>query len=495
MTQHRPAPPPRAGLLERAGPGGRHRRRDRAGHGARRARRGGPPRARADRPRHRRLLAPRSRSSTTGCRPRSTPASAAVCARPAAGCAPRTAAGSASRIEDSPAGGRLVVSAVNGLIGDRLAEQQDGLAITMAVRRHGARRAARPGLAGARRSRPRPRTSWSSCTAWARPTRRGSAKPGRPAAATASGWPPNLVDAGLPARQHRPADRRERRRPGLAARRPRGRRGRPPYAGSRWSGTRWAAWSCAPRARSAPTPDRPWNDLVTDVVTLGTPHLGAPLERGVALGARALGRLPESAPVRPDPGVPLRRHPRPARRARPRPPEPAARALPPRRGHARVLAPAPGQRDARRPAGALSLGDRPAAARAARCSRARTCCTSAAATSTSSTTLRCTPPCARGSAATSFTATHQERPHAAALAPQRLRRNRRPAVPVWDVVGDLTRMPEWSPELRRLRLMGRGPARVGSTLLGLNRRGWVAWPTTLDGHPPGARPGGGLAHP
>jgi thioesterase domain-containing protein len=39
-----------------------------------------------------------------------------------------------------------------------------------------------------------------------------------------------------------------------------------------------------------------WNRLVTDVVTLGTPHLGAPLERGVALGAKALGRLPEAAP-------------------------------------------------------------------------------------------------------------------------------------------------------------------------------------------------------
>jgi uncharacterized protein YndB with AHSA1/START domain len=49
---------------------------------------------------------------------------------------------------------------------------------------------------------------------------------------------------------------------------------------------------------------------------------------------------------------------------------------------------------------------------------------------------------------------------------------------VWDVVGDVTRMPEWSPELRRLKLLGRGPARVGSTLLGLNRRGWVAWPTS-----------------
>ena len=53
-----------------------------------------------------------------------------------------------------------------------------------------------------------------------------------------------------------------------------------------------------------------------------------------------------------------------------------------------------------------------------------------------------------------------------------------PSQRVWDVVGDLTRMPEWSPELRRLRLLGSGPVRVGSTLLGLNRRGWVAWPTT-----------------
>lgn len=40
----------------------------------------------------------------------------------------------------------------------------------------------------------------------------------------------------------------------------------------------------------------PWTDLVTNVVTLGTPHLGAPLERVVHAGARALGVFPESAP-------------------------------------------------------------------------------------------------------------------------------------------------------------------------------------------------------
>jgi uncharacterized protein YndB with AHSA1/START domain len=49
---------------------------------------------------------------------------------------------------------------------------------------------------------------------------------------------------------------------------------------------------------------------------------------------------------------------------------------------------------------------------------------------------------------------------------------------VWSVVGDVTRMPEWSPELRRLVLLGSRAPRVGSTLLGLNRRGWAVWPTT-----------------
>jgi pimeloyl-ACP methyl ester carboxylesterase len=43
--------------------------------------------------------------------------------------------------------------------------------------------------------------------------------------------------------------------------------------------------------------ETPWTGLVTNVVTLGTPHLGAPLERTVHLGARVLGVLPESAPI------------------------------------------------------------------------------------------------------------------------------------------------------------------------------------------------------
>jgi pimeloyl-ACP methyl ester carboxylesterase len=38
-----------------------------------------------------------------------------------------------------------------------------------------------------------------------------------------------------------------------------------------------------------------WTDLVSDVVTLGTPHLGAPIARGIGHGSRGLARLPETA--------------------------------------------------------------------------------------------------------------------------------------------------------------------------------------------------------
>jgi pimeloyl-ACP methyl ester carboxylesterase len=41
--------------------------------------------------------------------------------------------------------------------------------------------------------------------------------------------------------------------------------------------------------------DRPWTDRVSDVVTLGTPHLGADLALGVSHGARLLGVVPEIA--------------------------------------------------------------------------------------------------------------------------------------------------------------------------------------------------------
>jgi uncharacterized protein YndB with AHSA1/START domain len=49
---------------------------------------------------------------------------------------------------------------------------------------------------------------------------------------------------------------------------------------------------------------------------------------------------------------------------------------------------------------------------------------------------------------------------------------------VWAVVSDVARMPEWSPELRRLFVIGSKEPRVGMNMVGINRRRWVAWPTT-----------------
>ncbi len=47
---------------------------------------------------------------------------------------------------------------------------------------------------------------------------------------------------------------------------------------------------------------------------------------------------------------------------------------------------------------------------------------------------------------------------------------------VWNVVSDLARMPEFSPELRRAYVFGR-PG-VGARIVGVNRRRAVVWPTT-----------------
>lgn len=53
-----------------------------------------------------------------------------------------------------------------------------------------------------------------------------------------------------------------------------------------------------------------------------------------------------------------------------------------------------------------------------------------------------------------------------------------PPAAVWRVVSDVVRMAEWSPELRWLRALGGREPRPGMTLLGVNRRGLVVWPTT-----------------
>ncbi|TWE13224.1 SRPBCC family protein [Rudaeicoccus suwonensis] len=47
---------------------------------------------------------------------------------------------------------------------------------------------------------------------------------------------------------------------------------------------------------------------------------------------------------------------------------------------------------------------------------------------------------------------------------------------VWAVVSDLTAMPRWSPQTKKVFLRG-GPLRVGSKMLNVNKLGWRVWPT------------------
>jgi uncharacterized protein YndB with AHSA1/START domain len=47
---------------------------------------------------------------------------------------------------------------------------------------------------------------------------------------------------------------------------------------------------------------------------------------------------------------------------------------------------------------------------------------------------------------------------------------------VWAIVSDLERMPQWSPQCTRMKVIGR--LREGALTLNLNRDGWKRWPTT-----------------
>ncbi|MBD0322519.1 MAG: SRPBCC family protein [Aldersonia sp.] len=47
---------------------------------------------------------------------------------------------------------------------------------------------------------------------------------------------------------------------------------------------------------------------------------------------------------------------------------------------------------------------------------------------------------------------------------------------VWKVVSDLERMPEWSPQCTRMKVLG--DVREGAWTLNFNKDGWKRWPTT-----------------
>lgn len=48
---------------------------------------------------------------------------------------------------------------------------------------------------------------------------------------------------------------------------------------------------------------------------------------------------------------------------------------------------------------------------------------------------------------------------------------------VWSAVSVVTRMSEWSPECRKIFVLGSPKSGVGTRMVGINRRGFAIWPT------------------
>ncbi len=51
-----------------------------------------------------------------------------------------------------------------------------------------------------------------------------------------------------------------------------------------------------------------------------------------------------------------------------------------------------------------------------------------------------------------------------------------PVAKVWDLISDLSRMPQWSPQCRYTKVLG--PLKPGTRTFNLNRRNATFWPTT-----------------
>ncbi len=211
-------------------------------------------------------------------------------------------AGVGADIESSPRG-RFVRSAVNGLIGDRLRDEGSRFAFDMGVRVDGRDVVLdRSGVAAAFPSATEKLVVFvhglsENEAYWNRAARpRTEARREVPDRRSygdrlvADGWTPVYlrVNTGLPIAENGVA---------MAALLSRlveswpGDVGRIALVGHSMGGLITRA-ACAVATDS----DTPWTDLVTDVVCLGTPHLGAPLERVVTKGVAAMGRLPEAAP-------------------------------------------------------------------------------------------------------------------------------------------------------------------------------------------------------
>lgn len=207
------------------------------------------------------------------------------------------AAGLGPRLEAGPRG-RAVRSVVNGLIGERVTQEHPRLAIPMALRVGGVDVA--PTRSALTEAYPDPTTSLTifvhglseSEANWDRQRE----QQGRVYADTVSeaGWTPVFVrvNTGLPLRANGVAlasllDQLSAHWPVEVE--------RIMLIGHSMGGlivrSACAVVAGEPTRRTRP----PWADLVTEVITLGTPHLGAPLARRVGDGSRLLARLPETA--------------------------------------------------------------------------------------------------------------------------------------------------------------------------------------------------------
>lgn len=202
------------------------------------------------------------------------------------------ASGVGPRLEADPRG-RFLTSAVNGLIGDRLLRERPQLAIPMALRLHGAD------------VEPDPETlvtAYPEATGqlvvllhglcenesfWSLHRERTGTTYAE--ALAGRGWSPLLLRAntGLPLRENGAA---------LAALMQRVVDAWPvPVTRIALVGHSMGGLVMRAAAGVVSDHDTPWARLVSDVVTLGTPHLGAPVAWGVGEGSRGLSKLKETA--------------------------------------------------------------------------------------------------------------------------------------------------------------------------------------------------------
>jgi len=189
--------------------------------------------------------------------------------------------------------GRFWCSAVNGLIGDRLARERPRLAVPLAVRRHGRDVPLHRGALASAFPQARGRVAvllhGLSENESAFDRNRDLLGTTYAETLTELGWTPVLLRAntGLALREN-----------GVALAALLGQLVEAwPVEVDRLALVGHSQGGLVIRAACGVARDSasPWTERLTDVVTLGTPHLGAPLAAHVGAGARVLARLPESA--------------------------------------------------------------------------------------------------------------------------------------------------------------------------------------------------------